>query len=409
MISSREIKDVAKLAKDLGDLVKEKRVPKRVSGQKVSTAMAPFKGVSSVSAAPVSIGNTVRSVQPSITTAAGVTRVVGRDFIMPVQGIGAGFSNWAFSGGMPLTPAGLVASAIRGFFQSYQHYRFVKVDVHYISSSPTSLAGDVLMLWHANRGGPKVNHNSANFLSYALSTKNALLGPQWSNHTVSIVTDSVWRGTDILDSEDLTHQSDGELLVYTRATTNGSLADSPGYLVMDYVVDFKSLLTNPRILTLPSNLFKWTNVGLRGVAGGGSFSPAAGEVFRFTALSADNYVNSVLPLTGGTVGYIYQIVIDIDTNLYNPNGLNLNTIVSARMDALGATGTLAAYPLTTGTTLYLVQTVSTTFDVYPTYESAMAANPLVWSSALANINLGINSVLSLCGSTTAALSQSNIG
>lgn len=407
-ISLREKKDVARLAKDLEEMVLEKRKPRKAGGQRVNTSMAPFQGVSTVASAPVTIGNTLRSVLPKVTVANGVVRVTGRDFIMPIVGTGSGVTGWGFVGGMPLTPAALVASAIRGYFQSYQSYRWLRLDAHYISSSPTSLAGDILLMWHANRGGPKVNHNSANFMSYALSTANALLGPQWSNHTVSIMPSQEWRNTDILDAEDLQHQSDGEILVYSRNTVNGTTPDSPGYLILDYIVEFKLMMTNPRVLTLPNNLFKWANVGIRCIAGGGSFSPAQGDRVLFTTLSADNYTANNSVLTGNTVGFIYQMVLDLDVSLYNPNGINLSTCWGVKYDDQGATSN-APYALTTGTTLYLGYNNSAAFEVYPNYDAALTGRPLVWASAFVNINLGLNVMLSLCGSITPALQQANIG
>lgn len=364
--------------------------------------LAPFQGVTEVDTAPVALGNTLRSVPPKVSVSGGIVNVIGRDFVMPIAGISSNFSTWALSGGMPLTPAALVTSVLKSYFAAYQQYKFKKVNVHFITSSPTSLSGDLVLLHHLNRGGPKVNHNSPNFLAYALSSRSAVLGAQWNNHSMVIPTATDWLSTDILNAEDLQHQSYGEILVYTRGTTNGSVADSPGYLVIDYEIDFRSMMVNPRVNTLPSSLFKWFNLGLST----GSISPLQGSRVIYTGFSAINYpfTSSSSP-SGSATGLIYQTIIDLDVSS-NPNGLNMATCWSAKTDDGGG---FNAFAVSTGTTFYAVASDFPVVILYPSYDAALSGRPLVWSANFTSIILSTCFLFSLCGSTVNTFTQANIG
>jgi len=332
----------------------------------------------------------------------GVVRVVGRDFVTEVGGIGSGITSWCLNGGFPLSPSALVASALRGYFSSYQQYRFRRAVVHFITSSPTSTSGDVLVLHHDNRGGPKVNHQSANFLSYALSTKAALLGPQWANHSMVVDCSEEWLNTDLLDSEDVQHQADGEILVYGRTTTNGSNPDSPGFLVFDYVCEFRHMMVNPRALSLPTALFRWFQTGLNT----GIVSPAQGDRFIFSVFQLSVSLVTGTSPAGDVPGNVYQMVLDFGNTPNNPSGLNLATVVSFKADDQGGTLT---YPLTNGTTLYVVSFGLASCGVYADYDAALAGRPMVWTAAHVNVQLGFSCTLSLVGSVNPALAQANIG
>ncbi len=378
---------------------------------RLSNAMSPFKGVAEVSAAPVSIGNTLRSVGLSISRTGDGVVATGRDFVSAVGGSIAAFTNWTFQGGMSLTPLGLNASALRGYFQSHQEYRFRKVVAHFITSSPTSLSGDIIVMYHANHGGPKVNHTSNNFMAYALSTADAVLGPQWTNHSVQIQPKGNWLGTDILNSEDVEHQADGEILIYTRNTTNVAAADSPGYFLIDYEVEFRSLMTNPRLATIPSSVFKWFPTGLFI-----NFNLTAGDPIRLDVANATTYTATTGTIPPATlVGTIFQIVLDLQLATFaGITAANLPTLLAinqARNAAGTVTGSLV-YAIDTGTTLYGVYRggASTVFDLYPSYPAVFAGNALVATSSLgAGNSLGAACVMCAVGSVNNVFLQANLG
>lgn len=372
-------------------------------GQRTESArIGPFRGVSEIDVAPISIGNTLRSSKPMTSLVRDGVSVTGRDFLQAIGGIGVG-GNWCLSGGIPLTPAALVASALRGYFSSYQEYRFRRVIVHFITSSPTSTSGDVLVLHHDNRAGPKVNHNSNNFLSYAMSTTSAILGPQWANHSMVVDVGDRWLSTDIFNAEDVQHQSDGEILVYSRNTINGQNPDSPGFIVMDYAVEFRHMMVNPRILTLPSSLLKLQNTGLQAL----NVTPALGDRVVLNAFGQSYVGSNPTSFPGDVGGAVYQIVFDVDTAFSNPNGLPLATMWSVK----GSDNPdLIPWPVTTGTTAYIASFTLPVCVIYPNYDAVMAGRPLVWTAAHAGgVTISFAVTLSLVGSITTTFLQANIG
>lgn len=377
--------------------------------QRTGNSLGPFSGVSQVSAAPVSIGNTIRSVGLSIQRTPDGVVAHGRDFVQIVGGTLGTFNNWTLQAGMALSPIALNASALRGYYQSHQEYRFKRVCAHFITSSPTSLSGDVMIMYHANHGGPKVDHTSNNFMAYALSTESTVLGPQWTNHTVEITPKGNWLGTDVLNSEDVEHQADGEILVYTKNTTNGAAADSPGYFLIDYQVEFRMLMTNPRIASIPSSVFKWfpTAAFLNAVA-------TAGDPVRMDCNTASSYsgLAGLVP-PGAAQGTIFQIVLDFQSavfGLLTPASLATMFAINQARNAAGAVTGSIVYPVTTGTTIYGVFRGSTLFDLYPSYPAVFAGNSIVWTNTLGAGNF-VNCAAIICavGSINNVFLQANLG
>lgn len=375
------------------------------------TSIAPFKGVTTMELAPVSIGNTIRAAKPKTVSVPNGIRVVGRDYVMAIGGQSVGVTGWALVGGFSLSPMALNASALRGFFQSYERFRWNKCNLHFITSSPTSLPGDILMVYHSNHGGPKVDHSSSNFLSYALSTDAAVLGPQWTNHTVPIIEGiRDWLNTDVLNAEDVTHQADGEVLVYAKGTTNGTAADSPGYLLIDYDVTFERRMLNPRVQTLPSSLFKWFNSGFR-------FSSSVNQwdTVTFDLGSTNSYTGVAIgPPPGLQVGDIFQIVLD--TSLKIESGVTFATGMSYVIAYSGNLTTSsfapATYAVTNGCTLYALCASAAgngSFSVYPSYDAVFAGNSLRWANTNASQNLTCPGALCCVGSANPAYLQANIG
>jgi hypothetical protein len=374
--------------------------------------MSPFQGVSDVSVAPVSLGNTVRSVKQRVVNVPGGVRIIGRDFVMPIGGTTSTYAGWCLQGGMAFSPISLNASGLRGYFQTYEEYSWNRADAHYITSSPTSTSGDVLMMYHRNHGGPKVNHSSTNFLSYALSTDSALIGPQWTNHSVTIINDSTpFLKTDVLNTEDVEHQAAGELLVYTKQTTNGTAPDSPGYLLVDYDIVFRHRMLNPRVATLPSGLFKWYPTGFQYSAAVTALDP----VLWIPGTTITYNGQTGIDPPGTVIGDIFQVVFDIEAAIF---GGTLAPGAQATMWVynLGFTGNLATtaittniYPITTGTTLYAVKSTATQYLLYPSYEAVFAGNTLRWAAASVGLSFSCAVVLACVGSTNQVFQQANIG
>jgi hypothetical protein len=396
---------VEEVKKDLPKQVGKTRQVKTKSlpSNELKNELKPFGGVSQVGMAPVTIGNTIRAVKQRTMEHRNGVRVIGRDFVMAVGGTQSAFSNWCFQAGFGLSPICLNATGLRGYFQTYERFKWNAVNVHYITSSPTSATGDVLIMYHSNHGGPKVDHTSTNFMSYALSTDAALLGPQWTNHSVQIVYgERDWYDTDVLSSEDVKHQADGEVLCYTRNTTQAGSPDQPGYLLIDYDVTFERRMLNPRVQSLPSSLFKWQ----QGVFNVNAATTAGQTVsFNFNATNTYAGIAGVLP-AGLAIGDIFQVVFD--TQLTTAIGATFATAVSV----IVSSGVTQTYPIITGTTLYAVCGSAVgfgAFALYPNYDAALVGTPMVWTATSAGITLACPLVLTCVGSQTAVYAQANIG
>lgn len=398
---------VEEVKRDLPKRANDRPVKKQsppVPKARNTSSMRPFGGVSEVGIAPVTIGNTVRSVKQTVLEHRNGVRVVGRDFVMAVGGTSTAFSNWTFQAGFGLSPICLNATGLRGYFQTYERYKWNAVNVHYITSSPTSATGDVLIMYHSNHGGPKVDHTSTNFMSYALSTDSALLGPQWTNHSVQIVSGARdWFNTDILSAEDVMHQADGEVLVYTRNTTQGTNPDQPGYVLIDYDIVFERRMLNSRVQSLPSSLFKWQPLVF--AYNGGPVT--AGQTVSFNFNASNTYSGTTPPLPVGiAIGDIFQVVFDINGATLL-GGVSFATMISAPL----ATGTSITYPIITGTTLYAVaaSAVGTgAFALFSNYDAALAGQPMTWTSAGTPV-VGCPLIMTCVGSITPVFAQANIG
>lgn len=382
----------------------------RAKAKAPQTAIAPFRGVSEVSVAPVSLGNTVRSIKQTVVPIPNGIKVVGRDFVQTLAGVTTAYTGWVLSGGFALSPMSLNATGLRGFFQTYEQYRWDKCVAHYITSSPTSLPGDVLMVYHSNHGGPKVDHTSSNFLSYALSTDSALIGPQWTNHSVEIITTPhEWFGTDVLNAEDVAHQADGELLVYTRNTTNGTQADAPGYLLIDYEVSFRRRMLNARVQTLPSSLFKWRVTGLH-VNTATAVNDIVSTDFLLSAV-ATNGVPVIPP--GAAIGDIFQIVIDTQAAVV----ANTTLATAWRMNIGGtgdpSVGTYIVLPIVNGMTIYgVIGSVAGNGSIalFPNYDAVFSGvNTIRWNVGAAGVILDVGATVCCVGSVNSVFMQANIG
>lgn len=389
----------------VADMKQERAAFKKLSSAKprASASMSPFGGVSELGVAPVTIGNTVRSVKQQVLPSRNGVRVIGRDFVMAVGGTSTLYSNWTLQAGLGLSPICLNATGLRGYFQTYERFHWNRVNVHYITSSPTSATGDVLIVYHSNHGGPKVDHTSSNFMSYALSTDSALLGPQWTNHSVQILSgERDWFDTDVLSVEDVMHQADGEVLVYTRNTTNGSSPDQPGYLLIDYDITFERRMLNPRVQSLPSSLFKFQPSTFH-YAGG---PVTAGQTVSFDTASTGTYTGNTVTLPNGIAqGDVFQIVFDLQQASVS------NITFATGISVVVSSGVNMVYPILTGTTLYAVcgsASGSGAFALYANYDAAMTGQAMVWS---ANSTPVIATPIIVCcvGSITPVFAQANIG
>ncbi len=278
-------------------MVKQQKKRARRANKRVA-----FGAVSSITTAPVSIGNSVRGSRPRIKQAVDGARVTGRDFAFALSGTASAITNWELIGGMPITPCVLPSSILRNYCQMFQYFKVHRIVVHYITSSPTSQAGDVLFYYERDRLAPSPDYSNSSFLPYVLSDEATIIGPQWMNHSALISPPQEWKTTLFGNQTDLNEDAIGTIFMFSK--TNA--ANSPGYILIDYDISFKSMAVNPRAGTLPisrgqSNFVCFTRTSTTGLGGVVIFDSAT------TGKTIAN-VTSSMP-TGDSPGDVYKCVV----------------------------------------------------------------------------------------------------
>lgn len=297
-----------------------------------------------VQTAPVSIGTTLRSIKPRITATGGVVTIVGREFIASLPELNS--TSWTLGALYPIHPAYFPSTVLGNQTRSYQKWRCNKFNVHFITRQPTSSSGELLMSVDLDVNNTEVNYNASDFMARALSLENAVIGPLWVNHSISVGGDNVWRDIDAFSNPDINDNIFGELQVFVQA----GVTDTAGFLVLDYDFSFsKPMYTmHSTVLPLPSASIS------RGICIDSADQVAAA---RFM----------VLPPSGVSFvsGAVYKFVLDSTRSLY--------------ADALDATNTLqintnSNYTNKTvadGHTFYGIASTTSLVVLFPSMSSAL--------------------------------------
>lgn len=289
--------DMAKTKKNNKKTQPKKKAGKRHSG----SGPTP---VSAISQAPVSIGNTVRGTKPSVKTTANGATVVGRDFAFNLNGTASSVTDWECIGGMPLTPCVMPSSVMRSYCQMYSKFRFKRFAIHYITSSPTSQSGDIVFYYNREVSAPLPDYTSTSFLPFLLSDSYNIIGPQWSNHTLMGIPPSGWKSTNYLSLDDINTASNGEVFIYSKTSTTSS----PGYVLIDYEIEFQDLSINPKAGILPVSRGQYSNFafGCSALATTLGVTTAAG---LYCVNRGNNISNAASALPAGArTGDIYKMV-----------------------------------------------------------------------------------------------------
>jgi len=322
-----------------------------------------FGPVTSISTAPVAIGNSIRGSGSVVKNITGGVSITGRDFMFPAKASGS-ISTWCMVGGTPITPAAFSDSYIRSFLQLYQKFRIRKIIAHYITSSSTSSTGDVLFYFQKNRDSVFLSQTSTQLLPFVMSDKNTVLGPQWSNHSTMLDVKGTWKSTDYGMEPLLDAYSEGELFLLSKTATT----DSPGYVIFDYVIDFCEINVSPRLLSLPISRIQWSNTNLRFT------TPTTIQVTRMPFLIAGNGIdgNAAVAPTGATIGDIYKVIIDVTNSTAPTNSggtaATFSNFVEFAVNGRGG-GSTYTLPLVDGTTLYAAYD-GTAFELFPNLNAA---------------------------------------
>lgn len=303
----------------------KKQIVHKMAKRTRRTQSPGFGAVSAINTAPVSVGNSVRGSAPRVSQTTDGARVVGRDFAFALSATASTVTGWELIGGMPVTPCCLPSSILRNYCQMFNKFKVNRLTVHYITSSPTSQAGDVLFYFEKDRMAPMPDYSSSSFLPYMLSDPHTVIGPQWTNHSVTLKPAKDWKTTLFGNQTDLNEDSEGTLFFFSK--TNA--ANSPGYLLIDYDFSFKELSVNPRAGTLPvaraqSSFVCYTSTG----------NINAGNSALFNSVTTGKTIANVVSAvpTGALAGDIYKAVLQVTASqLVNAAWTGTPAITSANM------------------------------------------------------------------------------
>lgn len=361
-------------------VVRKKKTPKV---QKKQVRMGP---VTTVTTAPVAIGNSIRGASSQSQFIPNGVLVAGRDFMFTPIGSGS-ITTWCMVGGTPLTPAAFADSTLRNYMQMYQKYRWRKCVAHYITSSPTSANGDVMFYRAKNRDSVFLSQTSSQLLQLVISDPDTVIGPQWTNHSMQATVNSEWKSTDYGMGDALNDYADGELFLLSKTSTT----DSPGYVLFDYLIEFAEMQITPRLLSLPIPRIQYSqcNIGLTAVAVTGSL-----QVYGTNKGNNLSGTTSVIP-TGCTQGDIYKVIIDL-TN--STAGSWTNVAATSLIQVHNSTANAnSSFTVVDGTTLYAVYAADSNFYFFANVIGAYAGTGQLTFNVTATITYNLQCFLSLVG------------
>jgi hypothetical protein len=378
----------------------KKQRPQRKTSRKSSKMSNPrnptFGAVSTISTAPVAIGNSLRGSQPVVLQVVDGVRVIGRDYgFTPVQT--GSVATWALVGGMPLTPACMPSTALRNFMQLYNKFKFNACNFHYITSSSTSTTGDVLFQYNKNADSSTPEWTSNSFLPYVLSDPLTVLGPQWTNHTMMIKPSGPFRSTDYGINQDASLYSQGDIFLYSKTSST----ESPGYVIFDYDITFKELSVNPRAGLLPLAIAQWTPF---------DFTAATTTAGAVASLGTGGLVwigGTNITAFAGSIGSIFKVILDI-TNSSLGDVATAATLLKYPTASTTITSNLtSSFTLKDGETIYGVVNNTNLIVFYATETAAYAGGStttLSWGASNTTA-LRLNGYAKFIGSVNPAINQ----
>lgn len=310
------------------------------------------KVMTSTSYAPVSIGTTVRGVSQSISYSRDSVVVSGRDFICSVGETAQ--TNWYLGALIPINPIYFTSTTLGRLGQSFRYYRFKKLVAHFVTRQPTSSTGEIIMSHHPNAAKESFLSAFTGFLPTVMSAKDALMGPVWTNHSLPLKVSDKFMEVDSLGTADIDDNILGELMVYVQS----SISDVVGYVLFEYVLEFKDMYVNEHAPYMPL-VFVFDQSRSDDTA-----DPVAGAQM-LTLLPAN--------MSSYSQGTVFKAVLNSTGTTYG-TGSTANTAlkITNRTNA----GTLA---LTDGVTFWCV-IVGTSMMWYPTLESALSQTDSVYVS-----------------------------
>jgi hypothetical protein len=320
-----------------------------------STEEMPSRKVT-IRTPPVTIGTSIREVNTT-TRKTGTGLVLnGRDFVCETSSSTGMVNGASLLSMIPLHPAYYPGTVMGNLSRSYEKYRFLRITLHFVTRAPTSTNGELWMHQVDNINEPVLPGDSTTFNAKVLSSRTALLGPVWMNHSMPLKTDSIFRFVDAFVSTDANDNILGEVRLHCTTASQVGI----GFLMWDYELEFQKpfyqLHTLP-IATGPGTLYSATL---------SSATPTSGDAFELTQTT----------LSALQVGTVLRISIDTLSSSAPTGTTFANLLAIATKNYTNSAATLStsttAVTMSVGFTCYGVVTNSTDITCYGTYDNAVA-------------------------------------
>jgi hypothetical protein len=301
----------------------------------------------SVRTAPVSIGTTVQAVKPIVKKVPNGVVVRGREFLCAV--FATNNADFQLAACAPLHPMYYPASTMGTLARAYQKYRFINVAVHFVTRQPTSVTGEIAIVYSSQITEPAESGTNANFLARVMTRGKAILGPLWQNHSIEVVCDSEFRLIDPFIQPDIAKHINGELQCYVQSDVDGTA----GYLLIDYDLEFQTTMFTPHSQYLPLT----TGAGQSFLLTDSSATPTAADavqVTNTTITASPNgtvwkfYVNAdeSVPATGTTTSNAWNTCASRHSTTTTVTLSTINTVLGEGM---------VIYGVVIGTSLFIMQ------------------------------------------------------
>nr|UHS72080.1 MAG: putative coat protein [Tombusviridae sp.] len=319
--------------------------------------------------APVSVGNTLTGSQTKSRKIKNGHVVSGREFLGLAYDTKA-VTTWTMALGAPLTPVSFVDSMLKQYGSMYNYFRWRKLKVWYITTSPTSTAGSVMLYYNKDRASTFLCQTSPNLMPFVLSDPHTTIGPQWQNFSTVLEPDNDWKRLDYGLTSDITHYSAGELFLLSKT---GADTDTPGQLLMEYEIEFKDQNLTPRLLLWPQPTINYVpyNFQIPATATAGS------SVFMGLAATTPigSNANSV------QIGGVYKVIIDY-TNSGPWSAITPAVTNSTLIRQSAGSSSTVTISVMDGTTIYCVNGTSSV-AFFPNATDAFAnVNSLNWNVSI---------------------------
>jgi hypothetical protein len=307
-----------------------------------------------LSTAPSAFGMVLRgqSFSHTVTDNGDLLIAIGQEVPIQLNGVVSSSSTWALIGGHRLNPLYFVGGRLATLGLLYEKFVIRKLVCHYVTASPSTTVGDVVLTYVEDSASSYPDPTSANFLTRVLSKPNSVLSSVWKDFNTVVDTEPEEKYIALNQVENERDTSGGDILVYTNSPTVNA-----GFVVMQYQIELRKALYTPANAQVPQY----------------------GDWSAFNPTQATTAVNVAVRLTG-FIGFTPGQVWKIYMRKLTTAGTG-TTAANAWAASIG--GQYTAVNIVEGAIFYLHADTTTSGWLFASYEAAVAGSV---NSPIANSN-----------------------